>query len=317
MIKKCLLISPLSFYSWHSAVQKELEARGYKVQVLNDEYPNSTLGLLIGNFANWLVRKLTYNKIVNHLGNNDGYDVVLIFKGRGISTELIRELKLKARVVYAYNFDSFGYFPFALDWYRETTKYKTFDYDDSVKYGLEQVDLYSDRELKEHTPKLYDISCVMKNHSDRLKYLDQIFDHLGEQYSFKILIYEKNLFTFIRSAFKNPILCFKWRKHLSFTGLTEDEFFKVLASSKYTLDYAHPTQSGLTMRTFQALACGTKLISNNNSLKKCDLIKKTDFYVHSLNDGAEGLKVHLQKQLNERTSIVFRGIGDFIDDLLE
>lgn len=316
-MKRCLLVTPLSFYSWHSAVKLELENIGYKVDIINDEYPNNTLGLIIGNILNRISQKLTLKTVRTFLKSQAQYDLILIFKGRGVSSDLVDDFNRHSKRTIAYNFDSFGYFPNSLKWYKKVSSYKSFDYVNSQQYGLKQVDLYSDKKLEEIVPKTIDISCIMKNHSDRLKYLDEVYGYLGSDYNFKILIYEKNIFTYLRGAIKNPYLFYKWRKSISFVGLTGDEFFSVLASSKYTLDYAHPTQSGLTMRSFQAFACGTKLISNNKHLRNCELVDENAFYIHPLNGHADTLVKHIRENINKKSTIVFRGISEFINDLLK
>ena len=47
---RCLLITPKRFYLFHEFLSGALEERGYKVNVVNEEYPNNILGVLLGNF---------------------------------------------------------------------------------------------------------------------------------------------------------------------------------------------------------------------------------------------------------------------------
>ena len=42
--KTCLLIAPLSFYSYSEYIKDELTRVGYDVTISNDEYPANTIG---------------------------------------------------------------------------------------------------------------------------------------------------------------------------------------------------------------------------------------------------------------------------------
>lgn len=316
-MKKCLLICPLSFYGWHASISSELENRGYDIELSNDEHPNNILGLLIGNFLNKLSRKLTYTKFKKKLqASEQNYDLILIFKGRGVSSDLIELLSSHSNKIVAYNFDSFQYFPHALKWFQQIEHYKTFDFSDSSSHSIDRVDLYSDHTLVDLPIKNIDFSCIMKNHSDRLQYLDFVYSTLGEKYSFKIHIYEKNIFTFCKGFVKNPMLFIKWRKHISFKSLSSADYFKVLETSKYTLDYAHPSQTGITMRCFQASACGTKIITNNCYVNESETMKGVSTFVHNFNSEPEKLERFVIESYNNPISLINRNVKEFMNDLL-
>ena len=46
--RTCLLIAPLSFYSYSEYIKTELTRLGYKVTLSNDEYPANTIGKIMG-----------------------------------------------------------------------------------------------------------------------------------------------------------------------------------------------------------------------------------------------------------------------------
>lgn len=317
IMKKCLLICPLSFYGWHTSISAELKRRGYDVVLSNDEYPNNILGLVIGNFFNRLARKLTYKKLKKQFDmHNVQYDLILIFKGRGVSSELIELLSSRSNKIVAYNFDSFKYFPHALNWSSRVENYKTFDFFDSSNHSIQRVDLFSDYEPSNQISKNIDFSCVMKNHSERLQYLDDIHSTLGGKYSFKIHIFEKNILTFFKGFIKNPRLFIKWRKHISFKSLNTVDYFNVLESSKFTIDYAHPSQTGITMRCFQALACGTKIITNNAHLNESQVVRGGSFYVHNFSSEPKNLEFFVSENFSKPIKPIKRNVKDFMSDLL-
>jgi len=316
-MKRCLLITPLSFYNWHIAISKELNFRGYSVDLMNDEYPEGILGILIGKFLNSVSQKITLSRLKNYFKDNSKkYDLVIIFKGRGVSYELLKLLKLHSNRVMAYNFDSFDFFSHPLKWMRNVDSYKTFDFIDSEKYHIQRVDLFSDRALEIIPAKTIDLSCIIKNHSDRLVYLDRIYNALHKDYKFEIYIYETNVLTLIRNLFQHPLLIYKWWSHIYFKGLSEANFFDVLARSKFTLDYAHPKQTGITMRCFQAAAAGTIVITNNTYIANTDQLNANNYFIYQLEDDIQKLNVFIKSKINSKTVVTYRGISSFVDELL-
>ena len=141
--KKCLLIIPRHFYSFEGQFKENLEERGYQVTVSNDEYPSNNFGKILGKLNIPILRPLTERKISRHYLNGVVYDIVLIFKGRGINASLIKKIARSSKKIVGYNWDSFKYNKVPLEWYKYTTNYYTFDYRDATKYNIPVVELFS------------------------------------------------------------------------------------------------------------------------------------------------------------------------------
>ena len=103
--KRCLLIAPLSFYSFHRTLAEGLEGRGYEVEILNEEFPANTFGKVLGKLALPMLRRLTLRGIKKRLDSKAPYDLVLIIKGRGLGAESLAYLRTRARRIVGYNFD--------------------------------------------------------------------------------------------------------------------------------------------------------------------------------------------------------------------
>ncbi len=313
-MKTCLMITPLSFYGWHNVISKELVARGYQVTVSTDEYPMGLFGLIVGNFVNPLSRLLTYLYYKRKLKNLD-YDLIVIFKGRGLSSKLIHFLKSRSKKVIGYNFDSFSYFSNSLRWYQEVDEYATFDVQDAEEKNIRRVDLYSDFPFDQPVKK-HHISCVMKNHSDRLEYLDRLYSALRNEYTFYVYIYEKNYLTLIKSVLKNPILVWRWRRDIHLTSLNAKEYMTAISSSYCTLDYAHPKQTGLTMRCFQSASYGTKIVTNNHYVRSIGYLPRDLFFVYRIGDEVQAMREFVSGATLKPVRGYSRTVGDFVDDLL-
>jgi len=72
------------------------------------------------------------------------------------------------------------------------------------------------------------------------------------------------------------------KKDISFSQLSYKDYFYRLDASSYVIDIQSPTQTGLTMRTMEALSLQKKLITTNGFIKKTPLY--SDSMVYILND---------------------------------
>ena len=130
------------------------------------------------------------------------------------------------------------------------------------------IHLFSSIKTKKNTiHKKYDISVIQKIHSNRLNFIHFVVNAMKDKSIF-IYLYEVNLFSFFKNLLKNPFLYFKLRKYIHFEPLSYEEYVKLIKDSRFTLDVAHPKQSGITIRCFEALHLGTKIITNNNHVFK-------------------------------------------------
>lgn len=267
--RSCLLIMPTAFYSFASIIAAGLEQAGYRVVVANDEYPDSIVGRLLGKLRiQRLLSAITRRVLVERFLEGKQYDLTLIIKGRGMSPALLAEIRKRSALTIGYNFDSFKYNPAPLDWYTHVDKYYTFDYADAEQHHLPLVDLFSSLPVGQEAKTLrYDVSAILRNHSERLEYVDQVLAATGSARSF-VFVYEANIFTFALNFVKNPALYWRYRDRISFTSLPYKDYIEVLKSSDFTIDYAHPSQTGITIRCFEALSARAKFITNNPYVRR-------------------------------------------------
>ncbi|MDP4283518.1 MAG: hypothetical protein Q8891_03780 [Bacteroidota bacterium] len=314
--KTCLLIAPMSFYSYSEYLKNTLILRGYNVTVSNDEYPANNIGKIMGKLRIPLLMYLTGKKIKQQYLQGKKYNLVLIIKGRGISTELIKQLKKVSPKVVAYTYDSFRYHDAPIKWLKYADKFYTFDYLDSERHNISVIELFSSFPESLNSKKCtYEISVITRNHSDRLKYIDCVLSNLNVEKKF-VYIFEQNIFTFIQNFIKNPMLYFKFRKHISFKSLPYDEYTKALHESNFTIDFAHPSQSGITIRCFEALSSGTKIITNNPFVSRYKYFNETNTIIYNNTTDPESLRSRFTQIANNIPGKHNRTISDFIEDLI-
>lgn len=315
--KNILLVTPKSFYLFHHFLAKEFEKKGFTVTIANDEYPENFIGKIFGKFGFSIGRSITKKRISVEFLKDKQYDLILIIKGRGMSIELIDEMKKVSKRIVGYTYDSIKYHNAPLHWWKSTDTFFTFDIRDSKEYKMPLLELFSsipetDSEILERD---IDLSVISRNHSDRLVYLDNTLKAVPFKNLF-IYIFEKDIATFLINFLRNPILYLKYRKFIHFKALDYKIFCNIMKRSVFTLDYAHPDQSGLTMRSFEAAAVGTKVITNNPFIFDSIFYKNTDALLFPL----KGDKGQLLEKYNilktEPFNIRKRSITDFIDNII-
>jgi len=315
-MKSCLLIIQRRFYSYEKHISEALKAKGYSVEVANDEYPEGIVGKILGKMQIPVIFSITYQTITKRYLNKNKYDLALIFKGRGVSKRLILEMFKSVDRIIGYNWDSFQLNRSPLKWYDAISKYCTFDYRDADRLSLPVIELFSSAvPLLNDKESKYELCCVVRSHSSRIRYIDKIVSILKPERAF-ISIYEMNFITLVLNFVMNPRLYIKYRKNISFKPLPYSEYSDVMRSSQFTIDYAHYTQTGITMRCFEAITTKTKIITNNLYMSRSHHFDAGDYIVFGENDSPEALvQAYTERQAKPYASRP-RTISDFIDDLL-
>lgn len=314
--RRCLLIAPLSFYSFHKTVSTGLEQMGYEVETLNDEYPSNSFGKVLGKVALPLLRTLTLRSLQRLLDERPRYDLVLIIKGRGLGPDAIRYLKSRADRVVGYNFDSFRFNPSPLDWHQLTDRYCTFDIQDAQSWCLPLVHLFSAAELPPARERSYDLSIIQRVHSDRLAFAELILQALPSDARKFIFLYESSWLTFTLGLLRHPLLYVRLWPHISFKPLSYAKAMDILGSSRITFDYAHPLQSGVTIRCFESQSLGVSILTNNQDAVHSGLFTQESIaYLPKDADQATASAL-ISRLLKHRPEPLCRSLDDFLNDLL-
>lgn len=318
-LKKCLLIMPLNFYSMASQMQAALKKCGYETTLCNDRYPDNLLTQVLWKAG---VTKILYQSTFRHIKKYflyDGvkYDICIIIKGYGISKILINEIRKRCSYIVGYNFDSFAFHPLSLAWYKHVDKFYTFDYADARKYNLDIVELYSAiPDINRQTiNRKYDISVIQKIHSDRLPYISNVLSILRPSHAF-VYLYESNVVTMLLNVLKHPIEYLKLHRFIHFKTLAYSDYVEILSNSAITLDFAHPKQSGITMRCFEAEGCGCKIITNNSETIKRFTPNSVLIY-RGKKESKETFVANYKRLLNSSIAMKRRTIMDFVNDLIK
>lgn len=314
--RRCLLIAPLSFYSFHKTVSVGLEQMGYTVETLNDEYPSNSFGKVLGKVSLPLLRALTLRSLQRQLDARPPYELVLIIKGRGLGPEAIRYLKSRAGRVLGYNFDSFRFNPSPLDWHHLTDRYCTFDIQDAKAWNLPLVHLFSAVSDAPEHERSYDLSIIQRVHSDRLAFAQLILQALPPDARPFVFLYESSMLTFALGLLRHPLLYARLWPYISFKPLPYVKAMEVLGQSRVTFDYAHPLQSGVTIRCFESQSLGVAVLTNNLDAVRSGLFSQGSI-AHLPRDADSATAASLISRLLEHSAKpCCRSLDDFLNDLL-
>lgn len=313
----CLLIIPRHFYSFEKHIRGELTRRGLQVTVANDEYPEGTLGKIIGKLQIPLIFGITEREFERrYLAEGQRYDFAVIFKGRGMSVRLIEKLKRRAGCVIGYNWDSFQLNRSPLGWLKAASHYATFDYRDAGRWNLPVIELFSAAQtIGQDKACEYEVSSIVRNHSGRLRYIDRVLEVLKPRTAY-ISIFELNVFTFVFNFVRSPLLYIKYWPRITFKPVPYAEYSRVMAGSLFTIDFAHDTQTGITMRCFEAVNSRTKIITNNPYIARSPHFEPGDYVVFEEDGDPQQLAAAFRHAAAEPFKSRPRTIADFIGDLI-
>ena len=311
-MKRCLLITPLTFYAFHQPIRAELEARGFQVDLLNEEFPANRFGKLLGKLALPLLRVLTLLGLKARVTGR--YDLVVILKGRGLGPAALGFLRQRADRIVGYSFDSFAFNPSPLDWHFLTDRYATFDPADAARHHLPLVPLFSAAPPQKTAPT-HDLSVIQRLHSDRLDYLDRVMTALPG-FSAQVYLYEPNPLLLLLRWLTSPRLMARHAKNIHRRPLPYAAAMALLARGRVTLDYAHPRQSGITVRCFEAQALGVAILTNNPAVAASGLFAPGSVARLGLADDTSDLPQRVALLMQDTSPSRARQVRQFVTEML-
>lgn len=314
--KRCLLILPRGFYSFASVIERGLTHRGYETVIANDEYPESFFGKVISKLGLALSHSITRRVLTRQFLAGRRYELIIVIKGRGLDAGTASALQEHGQRVVGYHFDSFRFDRGPTRWIASLPRVCTFDYRDAEEHGLPVVELFTSMPALAPAPaKRYRVSAIMRNHSQRLAYLDRVMTALGDSESF-IYIFEASWLTLLANFARHPWLYFKYRRFISRKPLPYNQYVEAIAGSEFTIDYAHPKQTGITIRCFEAWSAGTRVITNNPYVKKSPHFADDNAIVFARDDDASALLRQVQPLSKKAPAAHRRTVEDFLADLI-
>jgi hypothetical protein len=283
--KRILFIGAKTF-NYEKEIIKCLQSMGAIVDYFNDRPFEVSYKKILLRLAPKLMKKEVnqyFLSILNKASENK-YDYVFCIKLECCPRVILEQLKAQqkqAEFIF-YTWDSFvnnGNPLNSMDIFDRTL---TFDHKDAIEYGLIHRPLFYLDEyaaLDEQQVK-YDVIFIGSVHIHRYKKIKQFLRVINTKYNcFLYLFVPSKLLYLARKFLLFPVYGMSKETDFQFLPLTQNEIINLFGASKAILDFSHHNQSGLTMRTIEALGAQRKLITDNVNVKTYDFFNVENILV--------------------------------------
>ena len=291
--KKKIIFFSVQTFNYERFIAEKLRSYGSEV-IYYDERPNNS------NFTKGIIRlkrslyqrkiDAYYNEILKKTAYVQ-FDYLLVIRGEVVPAFFLKEFKSRNPdcTFIFYTWDAFANHNHALSILKFFDRKFTFDTKDSIKYSIGFRPLFFIDEYKnilsQKTAKRYDTLFIGTAHSDRYIISDTISEwckkNSFKSYSF---YYMHSLFVYVyKRLFEKGFEKVKLSK-LSFKSASLDRIMNLYAESTIIVDIQHPNQSGLTMRTFEAIGAKKKLITTNQEILRYSFYNDNNILVIDRNN---------------------------------
>ncbi|WP_144006839.1 hypothetical protein [Pelomonas sp. KK5] len=281
--KRILLIAP-KYFGYDRVIGQALRDTGVDVIELPDRPFDSALLKAITRFRPELTRGYADRYYAESVDRIQGdVDQILVIQGEAISVAMLRSFRSRfprARLVF-YSWDSLRQKPYARKKLDAFDAGFTFDESDALSFGLNFRPLFfSPGFQREAIPDFrYELSFVGTIHADRysiLRCIDSQLDAADRRYWY---MYMQAPWMYWARRLMTRTVTGARQSDFSFQPLSQRQVQDVFLSSRAVLDIEHPRQTGLTMRTLEALGSGTKLVTTNSAVRQCDFYNSNNICI--------------------------------------
>lgn len=267
-----LLVAP-KFFGYEAAIARAFEDNGFRVTIIDERPSNSSVVKVIVRLwpvlLGWLIERY-YRKVWSSV-RGQSFDLILVVKGEVVPLSFLRDLRRTnpAAVLAFYAYDAFSNSPRGRDLLELMDLAYSFDRRDVENVEkLRYKPLFYTTEfgpLQAPEMKDLDLAFIGTVHSGRYAIAKRVFEAGGDNYGF--FFSPARWHHLLQSLMSTDVRAIPGRD-VSFTRMTRDEVAQVFRRARAVIDVQREGQSGLTMRTFEVLASGTRLITTNTEIER-------------------------------------------------
>jgi hypothetical protein len=291
--KKILFFSVQTF-NLEKEIKQKMEENG-AIVTYYDERPSNN------NFTKGIIRlkRSLYQKKIDEyyhgiLKDTErvSFDFLFVNRGEIITVEFLKKFKQQqpnCELIF-FTWDSFTNHAHPTTILKYFHKRFSFDLEDAEKYNigfrpLFYLDKYKNFKKNNVSNEKYDLLFLGTAHSDRYLISTEVSNWCSTNglTTFTFYYMHSKAVYWYKKSFDKSFKEFDYKK-LSFNSLSTDEIVNLYKMSNVILDINHPGQKGLTMRTFEAIGSGKKMITTNAEVKKYPFYSPDVFYVIDRND---------------------------------
>lgn len=275
MKRRRMLLYMSDFYGYYKEIISELNAQNWDVTWYLDQLRLTAAQLVIAKIDKGYKERLfdAYFQKSLEENRNESIDMILVIFAAGFfrpkHMALFKQYFPNTEVVY-YTWDSITNYPVTRDLVNSADRAYTFDLADSETYGINFLPLFYIPGVLKQSKMVYHCSSIMSFQPEKSEELKKLL---------KTIPPDTNNYIFLRVGSKLLLLRMKLfsrkqigglEQYFHLESLSRNDVISTFAASAAVIDCPRPHQNGLTMRTFEVLSLGRKLITTNENIKKYD-----------------------------------------------
>lgn len=287
---RILLIMP-NFFDYPNIIKKELEAKGYIVDLFDDRPSTNPWIKAVVRFKRDIIKKYIerYFSKIMQIVSTQKYKYVFLISGQSLSfTEKmfkrLRENQRDAEFV-LYQWDSLKNFPYIKSMYKFFDRIYTFDKGDAEKEKINFLPLFYSKKYEEISQAnvfiKYDTLFIGTAHPQKYYFIKRMVQQLALKYKKQYIyfFFPSRLVYLYRKVF-NPEFKNAHYSEFHFTPLNGKEIDKLYSESNIILDSPQKGQNGLTIRVIETLGAKKKLITTNKDVINYDFYRPENIYIY-------------------------------------
>jgi len=266
-LPRVLLLTP-SFFGYEHAIAGEFERQGFDVMLADERPSNSSMAkATVRVYPPLMSRAITkhYRGLQQRLEGRR-LDLAIIVKAEVVPISFLKWLREQnpGIVIAFYAFDSFRNSPRGRQILRYVDRAYSFDRVDAQEIaGLSYKPLFYTEEYgarPEHAAPVYDFAFIGTVHSGRYRIAQRIF--AAGRRNFGFFFSPARWHHYLERGIRRDVRSIPL-EHVSFDKMSRADVAKVFRYSRAVVDVQRDGQAGLTMRTFEVLASGSRLVTSN------------------------------------------------------
>lgn len=277
-----LVVSP-SFFGYEEEIAAEFGRQTASVRLLDERPGNSSVmraALRLRLPATGRLVRRHFEEAAAALAG-ERLDLVLVIKGESTPRWFLERLRADhagVRIVF-YAYDRIGEGQNCLRLLPCCDAAYSFDRRDVDRLGLIHKPLFAGPDFSDAVPfdeRRYDVAFVGTAHSDRYRYVTAVARGARRPYLF--FYSPARWFLLLQKLARRSGGAVPWQE-VRFDKLGKREVAAVFGDARAVVDLQRDGQTGLTMRTFEVLASGTRLITSNSAVADLEGIDPDDVLV--------------------------------------
>jgi hypothetical protein len=283
-LQRALVIAP-RFFGYDREIVQELIRRGVETDFLPDRPFDTPLMTALTRVLRRVVVTAADRLYLNALETlgRSGYDVVLIVNGQTVSRRILLEMRraFPGATFILYMWDSLRNRRSVRENLSMFDRCFTFDPLDARYFAITPRPLFFSPgyERASAPDPRFDLSFVGTAHTDRYAIISSIRSSLPSHVSAYWYLYLQAPWVFWWYKASLPAFASARIDDFRFAALPGSQVQQIFADSRTILDIEHPNQTGLTMRTFEAMGGSKKLITTNARVRDYDFFDERNIFV--------------------------------------